>query len=66
MRWYTLVISATWEVKIGRIMAPDQPGQKSLRDPISINKTGAVVHVCDPSYLEFIDRRILDPGSRLT
>jgi hypothetical protein len=35
-----LVVPATWEAEIGRIMFPDQPEQKYSRDAISAEKTG--------------------------
>jgi hypothetical protein len=35
----TPVILIVWEAEIGRIMAPDQPGQKNFQDPISMGKS---------------------------
>jgi hypothetical protein len=38
--WYlTPVIQATWDLEIWRIMVPGQPGQKSLQDPTSKEKS---------------------------
>jgi hypothetical protein len=41
MWWVTLVISVTWEVETAVL---GQPGQKSLRDPISTEKMWAWWH----------------------
>jgi hypothetical protein len=44
------VILATWEAEMGRIKIPGQPRQKSLQDPISMEKKlGVVVCSCHPS-----------------
>jgi hypothetical protein len=36
-----------WEAEIGRMADPGQPGQKSLQDPISTQKTRAWQHLTD-------------------
>jgi hypothetical protein len=48
VRWLMLVIPATWEVEIRRIMIQYKLQQK-VRDPISINTQGVVVHTCHPA-----------------
>jgi hypothetical protein len=46
-----LVITATWEVKMRKIMVRDQPKQKHSKIPISTEKLGMVAHTWD-SYKE--------------
>jgi hypothetical protein len=46
---YMLIIPATWEVTIGRIAFPSQPGQNVSESP-STNKPSMVVHTFNPSY----------------
>jgi hypothetical protein len=38
VRWCAPIIPRYWEAEIGNIMAPGQLGQKSLQDPISMEK----------------------------
>jgi hypothetical protein len=40
-QWFMLIIPATWEVEIRRIVVPDQPREKSFRDPRSMEKRWA-------------------------
>jgi hypothetical protein len=45
-----LLIVATWEVEIGRMMVRGPPGEKVCKTPSEQKKLGIVVHVCHPSY----------------
>jgi hypothetical protein len=47
--WLKPVIPALWETEIGRIKAPGQTRQKSLQDPISMEKVGMAACSCHPS-----------------
>jgi hypothetical protein len=38
VKLWLLIILATWEAEIGRIVAPGQPGQKVLETPPHLNK----------------------------
>jgi hypothetical protein len=58
----TYVILATQEAEMGRITVQGQPRQKNKRDPLSINKSGMVAQICNPSYMGAISRRIMVPG----
>jgi hypothetical protein len=61
-QWLTPISLAISEAGIGRIIAPGQPGQNSLRNPISMEKKlGRVVHACHPS-----NGRKQDPISIIT
>jgi hypothetical protein len=60
--WLTPVILATQEVEIRRITVPGQPRQKVRKTPMSTNKTGVLVHACNPSYDEGISKRIVVQG----
>jgi hypothetical protein len=54
------VIQDIQEAEIGRITVQGQPGQKvSETLPTPKNKLGVVVHVCNPSHLGGIGRRIM-------
>jgi hypothetical protein len=44
---YTLVIPATQEAEIGRLLVPGQPGKKVFKTPSQQRKM--VVHTCHPS-----------------
>jgi hypothetical protein len=58
------VIAAIWKMEIDRTEFKASQA-KSYQDPISKNKLGIVVHVCNPSYSRGIGRRItvqVDPG----
>jgi hypothetical protein len=53
-----LVIPATWEVEIRKIVIHHQARQKVSAPPISTNKPGVVVHRCNLSYAGHMGRRI--------
>jgi hypothetical protein len=59
VRWFILVILATQEAEIRRIKVQGQHGQKVSEAPISTNKLGMVVHLCNPNYTGDIGRRIV-------
>jgi hypothetical protein len=68
VQWYTPIISATLEVKIGRIVVQGLPGQKVSKIPISTNNLGMFAHACQPSYMGGINRKITDqagPGQNV-
>jgi hypothetical protein len=48
--WFTPVILATQEAKIGRITIPGQHGKKFSRPYINRKKLGVVVHYSHTSY----------------
>jgi hypothetical protein len=50
------IITAPAKIEIGR-SGLEATLAKSLQDPISTNKLGMVVHPCNPSYVECINRR---------
>jgi hypothetical protein len=43
------VIPSTWETKIRRISVLGQPGKK-VHETLPTNKSGMVVHTCNPIY----------------
>jgi hypothetical protein len=52
------VIEATQEAEIRRITVLDHPYAKNYQYPISVNKSGVVVHTCHPSYAGGLDMRM--------
>jgi hypothetical protein len=55
-QWFTPVIPATWENKIGRNLVEASWGKEFGRPPIS--KITRAAHTCNPSYQEATIRRI--------
>jgi hypothetical protein len=57
-QWLSLIIPATQEAEVKRIMVQGQPRQKLIKTPSqSISSAGMVARACGLSYIGHIGRR---------
>jgi hypothetical protein len=59
VQWLMTVIETAWEAGTERITVQGQTSQKVSKTPISTNKSGLVVHFCNPSCVRGIRKKIM-------